>query len=192
MSYKVVNVHVRGISPLICHNGQLVDPLNEFVAAIKKLTAKGKKRTDEDIAEIARFEFMGGLYIGDDGGPCVPGECIESMLTQAARKTKQGKDATAGILSDGNWPIIYDGPREPEKLWANTGFRKVCAVRVGQSKVIRCRPMFRRWELAFQVGYMPDVLNGESLKDWLVTAGRLVGLGDWRPKHGRFELVSFE
>ena len=190
MSYETLVVRIRGIAPLICHNGQLVDPMNEFVRAIKKLTNKGKKKTDEDIAEIARLEFLGGLYVGDDGAPCVPGENIEAMLIEAARKTRQGKDATAGVLSDGNWPIIYDGPKEPKNLWENTAFRKVCGARIGQSKVLRCRPMFRRWELEFQVGYMPDVLNLESLKEWIATAGRLIGLCDWKPKYGRFEIVS--
>ena len=83
MSYEIVSVRVRGIAPLICHNGQLVDPMNKWVRAIKKLTNKGKKKTDEDIAEIARLEFLGGLYAGEDGAPCVPGENIEAWLGEA-------------------------------------------------------------------------------------------------------------
>ncbi len=32
----------------------------------------------------------------------------------------------------------------------------------------------------------PDVLNLRDIEEIAIDAGKLVGIGDWRPKHGRF------
>jgi len=187
-----LSVHIEGRSPLLMHNGQLADPMNPIVRAIKNLTSKGKKKTDDDLAEIARLEWMGGLYIGDDGGPCVPGEVIEAMLKQAAKKTRQGKDADAAIISDGNWPLIYDGPRDPVALWESRRFYKACSAGIQKARVWRTRPMFVKWALRFDVEFMIDVVNRDDVITWINTAGRLIGLCDWRPKFGRFVVVKVE
>lgn len=187
---ELLRVHIRGVPALITNNGQKADPMNPLMREMKKLTGKGKKKTDDDLAEIARLEWLAGLYIGDDGGPCVPGECIEAMLKEAAKKTRQGKDAAIAIVSDGNWPILYDGPRNPDAMWESRRFYKACGAGLKNVRVWRTRPMFVKWELKFDVGFMSDVVNRDDVIQWLHTAGRLVGLCDWRPKHGRFEVVQ--
>ena len=186
----LLTVKIEGRSPLLMHNGDMVDPFNETCREIKKLTSKGKKKTDDDLAQIAHLEWMAGLYLDEQGEPCIPGECLEAMLNNAARKTKQGKDATAAVTCNGNFPLQYEGPRDPEKLWESRKFYKGCGAKVGQAKVWRTRPMFVKWGLTFTIEYMEDVVNREAVEDWLKTAGRVIGLGDWRPKFGRFEVVS--
>lgn len=54
------------------------------------------------------------------------------------------------------------------------------------AKVMRTRPMFRHWSLKATAQFDPDVLNLRDIEEIAVDAGKLVGLGDWRPKHGRF------
>jgi hypothetical protein len=49
--------------------------------------------------------------------------------------------------------------------------------------------MFRQWELDFTVHYLPDILNDAQVREAMVTAGRIIGLGDYRPKFGRFDVV---
>ncbi len=188
----LLTVQIRGTAPLLMHNGDMVDPFNETCRQIKKLTSKGKKKTDEDLQAIAHLEFLAGLYLDEKGEPCVPGECLEAMLNNAARKTKQGKDATAGVTCNGNFPLEYDGPRDPEKLWSTRKFYKGCGAKVGQAKVWRTRPRFIKWGLTFTIEFKEDVLNRETIEDWLGTAGRLIGLCDWRPKHGRFDVISIK
>ena len=186
----LLTVKIEGRSPLLMHNGDMVDPFNETCRKIKKLTGKGKKKTDEDLVQISELEFMAGLYLDEKGEPCIPGENLETMLKNAASKTKQGKDATAAIVCDGNFPLEYDGPRDPKKLWESKRFYKGCPAKVGQAKVWRTRPRFIKWALTFTVEFMEDIVNREAVEDWLHTAGRVIGLGDWRPKHGRFVVVS--
>lgn len=66
--------------------------------------------------------------------------------------------------------------------------------KIGSSKHVRVRPMFREWVIAGTVAVWDDKLAEErSLFDVLAYAGDLKGIGDWRPSapkspgpHGRF------
>jgi hypothetical protein len=189
MSYKTIDFHIRGVAPLLMHNGQLANPLNPFTKAIKAITAK-KKKTDEDYTEVARLEIFGGLYVDDQGRPVLPGEVIEGTIVSGARKTKKGKDALSAIIVDGNFPLIYDGPKTPETLWEDKRFHYTVGVTVGQSCVMRTRPIFKSWECKFTVHYLDEVFNPQEVIDFVETAGRVAGLGDRRPKFGRFEVVA--
>ena len=189
MSYKTIDFHVRGVAPLLMHNGQLANPMNKFAKAMKAITSK-RKKTDEDYAELANLEFLGGLYPDEQGRPVVPGEVIEGTIVAGAKKTKKGKDAKAAIIVDGNFPLIYDGPRTPEALRDDERFRYVTGVVVNGSRVMRTRPMFKNWECKFTVHYLPDVFNPQEVVEFVETAGRVAGFGDGRPKFGRFEIVT--
>ena len=92
MSYKTIDFHIRGVAPLLMHNGQLANPMNKFAKAMKAVTSK-RKKTDEDHIELARLEFLGGLYADDQGRAVLPGEVIEGTIVAGAKKTKKGKDA---------------------------------------------------------------------------------------------------
>jgi hypothetical protein len=184
--YKTLKFKIDGIAPLIMHNQQLCDPCNPITRLMKAITAKGKKKTDADQEELARLEFMGGLYVGDDGAPIVPGEMIEAVIRDGARKSRQGKDSLSGIISDGNWPLIYDGPKTADELWEDARFRDARGVVIGKSRIIRMRPKFTVWALKFEVSYLEDVVNAKDVTSWLEEAGRIVGMGDFRPRFGRF------
>jgi len=158
------------------------------VKEIKKITSK-RKKTDEDYEKIAELEWYGGLYI-DDGKIVVPGENIEAMIVAAAKKNKLGKQFTAGLMCDGSWPLIYDGPKNIDKLWENERYRLMKNVRVGQAKVMRCRPIFRSWKLEFELQWLPELINEEQIDEAVVIAGRIIGLCDWKPKFGRFEIIE--
>ncbi|WP_245293458.1 hypothetical protein [Methylobacterium sp. CCH5-D2] len=182
--YQRLNFRLTGVSGLVMHNGQLANPLNPFAKALKAVSGK-RAKTDADFEEMARIEFLGGLYVGEDG-PCIPGELIEATLISAAKKVKRGPQAKAGILSDGNHPILYDGPRNPDALWAEERFRLVAGVKVGQARIMRTRPIFREWSADVFVDFMPDALNASEVEQMMRTAGSVIGLGDWRPRFGRF------
>lgn len=188
--YEKVSFEIEGVAPLLMHNGQLADPLNPFVREMKKITAKGRKKTDHDLEELARLEFCGGLYAGENGEPVIPGELIEATLRDAARKSRNGKDALCGIISDGNWPLVFDGPKTAEKLWKEPRFRDTRGAGVNRARVMRTRPRFDAWKLSFEVMYLPDVVNRGQVVEWCERAGRDVGLCDYRPRFGRFVVNS--
>jgi hypothetical protein len=189
MSYKTVEFEIEGVAPLLMHNGQLADPMNKFAKAMKKVSSK-KKKTDEDYEELARHEFMGGLYVNEQGHPCIPGEVLEATIASGAKHTKKGKVAKSAIIVDGNFPVIYEGPKTPEKLFEDDNFRHVCGVKVGQARVMRTRPKFNAWGVKFVVHYLPDVVDEREIATFVEDAGRVSGLCDGRPRFGRFNVVK--
>lgn len=189
--HKTISFSIRGIAPLLCHNGQLANPLNSFARRMQQLNLANKKtKTEANFEEIARTEWMGSLYLNADGVPCVPGLSIESAIVEGARKFKLGKKFQSGVFSECDWPIRYDGPKSIDELWENTAFRDQRMVRVTTSRVLRTRPIFRSWQLDFDVAYLPDIVTRQQIIDVVAAVGRIVGLGDYRPRFGRFEIET--
>lgn len=176
-----------GIRPLIVHNGELANPLNRYSKAMKEISSK-RKKTDSDFEAMARLEFEGGLYFDDEHGPVMPSDCIEACLQSGAKKSKLGKDVQAAcFVSDDVVRIEYDGPRDIDKLYADRRFVLQKGVKVTTSRIIRTRPMFPTgWQISFTLEYDETILNVAAIKKAMVDAGALCGLGDWRPKFGRF------
>lgn len=182
---------IRGVAPLVQHNGQLADPGNRWARAIKEISSK-RKKVEADYEEMARLEWMGGLYL-HKGEPCIPGYVLEGALIgrgSAARKQRMGKEAAAGLYVVQNFPLEYDGPRDPTELWETEGFQLRSLVRVGQARIMRTRPVFEEWAATVVVEIDPELVNPKDAKHWMEIAGAQVGLMDWRPKCGRFEIVG--
>ena len=182
---KTLTVKLTGTSPTIIHSGQMADPLNRFAKALKAITGK-RKKADEDYAEMAQIEFNGSFYLLADGTPGWPGVNIESMLNEAARKSKEGKICKMAIFIDGILPLIYNGPKTVDKLWADDQYRITTAVRVGVSRVMRTRPIFRQWELIVPIQFDEGLVDEAVVLKWVEVAGAQIGLSDWRPRYGRF------
>jgi hypothetical protein len=187
-AYQTLNFRITSVSPLLMHNGQLADPLNSFAQSIAEVTKK-RKKTDADHREVGRREFFGSLYVSG-GSPCIPAEMLEATLIKGAMKEKRGPAAKAGLLVENNAALEYDGPREPRDLWDDERFRLRVAAKVGTSKVMRTRPRFDQWAADVAVKFLPSLLNAKEVRDFLVTAGEQIGIGDWRPRFGRFSVVD--
>ena len=78
-------------------------------------------------------------------------------------------------------------PIEPQE-W-ETDARSVL---VQRSRVIRYRPIWEEWKLKFRVDILDDQFPAEILHDILESGGLYKGIGDFRPKFGRFAVTSFE
>lgn len=151
---------------------------------LKAISGK-RKKTDADYEELARIEFHAGLYMGPDG-PVIPAANIDAMLVNAAKKNREGQLAKSGVFCLGNSSMEYDGPRTVSGLWAEERFRHVALVRVQSARIPRTRPVFNEWSAVVTLNVEESVVNLRQLSDWLLIAGTQIGLGDWRPQHGRF------
>lgn len=193
MQITQISVRINGVAPMIQHNIQLLDPTNKYTLAMKDITSKGKKKTDADLAELKRLEFAGGLYI-DDSGPYIPSEWIESTIRDGAKKNRRGPAAKAGVFCpDDRYHLAFAGPKTIDALFADEVFVDVRGVVVGgKSRVMRTRPRFPKWSLSFQVAINDEVVSVKDLRMMLDQAGMLVGMGDYRPKYGRFLVEAFE
>ena len=190
---RKMSVWIKGIQPLLMHDCRGVNPTNRITKEIKKLTSlSAKAKTDEISERITRLEWENGLYLGEDGKPMIPSTNIEAAIRDAARENRKGKDIVAGLkVSPDEVPLIYKGPTDKNGLW-EAGFSDVRIARVERSRVPRCRPRFNNWELRFVIEYSEKEIEDEAMKEYLVLAGSKKGLGDYRPKFGRFSLMSLE
>lgn len=180
VTYKLV-----GTRPMLMHNGRLVDPLDPHVKAIKEITGK-RSKTDDDLEELAVRELIGGMYFNDDG-PCIPGENIEACLRDGAKFRKLGKRMQQGVMVlDFEARLEYDGPRTPEELAVDVRFRSRVPVKVGQQRVVRTRARFTHWSLTCDVQFEETHVDVEDIDQAFRDAGQFIGLGDWRPRYGRF------
>ena len=187
--YETISFHWKGVSPLICHNGDLANPANTFSVQTKKFTSK-RKKTESDYEEIARLGWFGALYLNEDKKPIIPGEVIEGFFNSAAKKNRLGQKAKSGIICESNPEIIYKGSSNIDKLFKDKNFVNQSMVKVQTSKVLRTRPIFKNWELKFKLHFMSNVIDREDIIDIAKIGGSIVGIGDWRPKHGRFEIIN--
>jgi hypothetical protein len=185
-----IKIHMQGVSPLLCHNGQTADPRNTYAKAMKAVSSK-RKKTDADFDELARLEWLAGIYRSADD-LVIPDYVIESAMIAGAKKSKRGPQAKCGLFFTEHALLEFDG--KPDAINDDTlagmfesgDFTHTIGVRVGMAKVMRTRPIFRNWSCIAMAQYDPDVLNLRDIEEIAADAGKLVGIGDWRPKHGRF------
>lgn len=109
---------------------------------------------------------------------------------EAAKRNKRGQQAKAGIISDGFWSLEYDGPKSPDDMWKDDAYRLTTGVRIQRNRIMRTRPIFPQWEATVQIDFLPDQLDRGEIADIMTIMGRVIGLGDWRPRFGRFAVIA--
>lgn len=151
-------------------------------------------------------EWMNTMYVMPDGRLGQPASHIEGTLAAASVEfkftgKKTFKSAVKGfvIVEPQLIPHVYNGefvmaPSE-ELMVAPTPIMDVyvCRVVVNRAAVARSRlRVFPGWQLDFQIQVVDEMLQPDDLKRILEHAGRTKGIGDDRPKHGRFQVARFE
>jgi len=204
---KIVQCHIRGTQPQLQHNGAMADPLHplseeirQTITQIKKTKGKDLKKFKQLIERKLQLQALGSLYLDVNNRPCWPGVNIEMMLDRAAVMKAKGLRGyiKAGVTCPGDWPIIYAGPKDPEKLVADQRFRLDVIVNGNPTqgkkggRVLSARPIFREWELKFELRVTEDgnQISAEGVIDLVRRSGLFVGLSDWHERFGRFDVVS--
>ena len=202
---KQIKFKFIGESPLLMHNNRLANPLDPYSIEMGKKSGK-RKKTIEDIKELARIEWEGGLYIYD-GEVKIPVRVINKTMERGATKQKAGVLWKTGCaISEDFCPLSYSGKKisvsntgyipnqELDEFYDKFSFQS--PVRVGQAMILRTRPIFKTWELCATVDFDPTIINRETIIQAAVDAGRLVGFGDWRIEkgggYGRFRVEVFD
>ncbi len=186
--YEEVRVKAIGEPPgLLMHNPRLADPLDEYAKMLKKISGK-RKKTEEDHIKMGNVEFIGGLYLDDDDRPVLTADIIQATFINGAKNWKLGKVALGAIQIFDDVPLKFAGPKDVQKRLEDPSCRLRKSVRVGQTRIIRTRPLFRDWSAEIPIMVDTARIEREQLIDIAEYAGRIVGFGDWRPRYGRFSV----
>jgi len=183
-----IRIELVGTTPLLMHNPRMVDPDFELNRQIKAITAK-RKKTDDDLRTIEMLEWYGGLY--DENGVVVqPSSKVRKCLINTARISKAGKMVERALtLAEMYVPLIYSGPKEIDKLFADKRFHSRLSVGVGGKRVMRVRPQFFPWAMNVTGLFVEDAgLNFEDFVRIVELAGVVEGIGDNRVNgYGRYD-----
>jgi hypothetical protein len=189
MATEIVKFKITGTRPLLMHNGQLANPTCDAARDLKRVSTR-KKKTDDDLEEVKRLEWFGGLYLTDDKKPCLTEDMVLGAVVEGARKRKLGKSAQAGVLcTDARFPLEYKGPKDVTKLYEDPSFCEYRTVRVNSGRVMRARPKFNQWAVTVELTVDTESMTVDDVQESLEVAGRMIGMGDFRPRYGRFEVA---
>ena len=184
-----VRVTIRGVADLLFHRYG-VEAVAEKAAAKKGSAAK---KTDN----LESYVFR-----DDENRICLPGRYLVASVTnkqngaakyrqdpRSPRKSALDLFKAAIIPMTALAPVLVGG--KPVTEWE---YEDAQGVTVNQSRVTRVRPAFKRgWECSIDLMVsLPQYIDRALLQDVLVDAGRLVGVGDFRPTFGRFAVTKFE
>lgn len=187
---EVLKIQLTGSRPLLMHADVFADPLNPLTKAHKALTSK-RKKSDDDHEAIARSEWRGGLYFDEEVGPFMPGVNIEASMVAGAKLSKLGTQIKRSTeIMEERCKLEYEGPRTVEGLW-DARFYDARSVKVGQARLMRYRPLFRRWMTRCSIAFDPEAIDRDQIIRCLEDAGQYCGIGDYRPKFGRFDVEVF-
>jgi hypothetical protein len=177
---------LTGSSALVMHNSRLVDPLDPWSREIAAITGK-RHKTISDYEQLAKAEFYGSAWLDHDR-PCIPATVIEGLLVAAAKTRRRGSQARSGIVCPAHVGLTYDGPETLDGLWKDERFRLRIPVRTPGGRVMRTRPLFPEWRAEVEVKFLTSLVDAEAVEGWFKLGGELLGIGDFRPRHGRFSV----
>jgi len=186
-----ISVTVQGVAPLMQHRF----PIPEF----ETMGKGGRKQSGAvDYSE----EWRNYLYVTADGDIYQPASHFDGAMTKAAAAFKiTGKRGMsykelfkASVFTSPD--LILHGVKEPAQLDTDGDKQLYLDLRpvvVQRARVVRIRPTFKAgWRLSFEIEVIDDQISPEIVQDILTYAGKAVGVGDNRPRFGRFTVASFE
>lgn len=174
---------------MLQHNGRLANPLDPWTQQVKVLAAK-RRKTDDDLIQLLRAEARGASYETTDGLLGIPNQNVWRSIYDAATAFRRGADVKRALsFEDTMEPLRVAGELiEVEKFLSDAVNIDYRPVAVQRAKTMRARPVVRDWSSTHHFELLDDVIDARDLAPILERAGRLVGVGDWRPTYGTFHV----
>jgi hypothetical protein len=174
-----VSVTIRGSSDLLFHRWS-----NEAVAA-KSAAAKGSRAKKSDNLESY-------VYRCDNGNIGLPGEYLRQSIIYAAKFRQDPRSPRKSAFD------LYKAGVVALTMLADLGVAEAHyidrrRVLIQRNAITRERPAIREgWEATIDLMVLvPEYIDRTTLLEVIGSAGRLIGVGDFRPTYGRFAVTNF-
>jgi len=175
----VVAVTIEGAADFLFHRWN-----PEAVDAKAKAAKNSAAKKSDDLESY--------VYRTDGGELAIPGEYLRQAIIHAAkfRQDPRSPRKSAMDLFKAGVQSLTALASLGVKKWDYEDRRRVLIQRNG---VNRTRPALKAgWHAKFDlmVG-LPEYIAEQDLNEVIGMAGRLIGVGDFRPTYGRFVIVKF-
>ena len=177
--YRVL-VELTGTAPILFHRW------NNEAVQIKIDAKRGSRERKTDNVESF-------LYRDNGGDICIPGEYVRQSVIHAAKYEQDPRSTRKSMMDLVKASVVSLtelaslGAQEPDYL----DKRRVV---VRQSAITRTRPAMKEgWKAEFiLLVLMSEYVEPQKLNYLLQQAGRIIGLADFRPSFGRFNVTKFQ
>jgi len=179
---KTYKTTIQGISPLL---------MNRPSAMIGDIS-KDKKPFENNPQGQAENK----LYVNPKGKLYQPSTHIYGALIEAGKKKKvvgKGKSTYSKIVGY----AVQINPFEIEHKKQKWEIFSILAVNPNtKGRNLLHRPILKEWELSFEITFDETEIAPSIMKELLDIAGKVAGLGDWRPQkkgpYGKFMVTNFK
>jgi len=177
--YRVL-VELVGTCPMLFHRWN-----NESVAS--KANAK-KGSTEKKTDDTASY-----MWKDDKGIVCVPGEYVRQSVIHAAKYEQDPRSPRKSMMDLMKAALVSLTELSPLGVKEPDYYDKRRVV-IQRNAVTRSRPAMKEgWKASFILMVnLPEYCPPQKLNYLLQQAGRIIGLADFRPSFGRFNVVKFE
>lgn len=182
----IVNVAIEGTADLLLHAWNC-EAIEEKSAAKKGSAAK----KSDNLESYVRRD--------DHGVICLPSEYLRMGIVNAAKFRQDPRSPRKSAMDLYKAALVSLRPLSPittvtgelPKIW---DYEHRCRVQIQRNGITRCRPAFKegwRVEVPLLVN-LPEYVSPRDLNEVIAAAGRLIGVGDFRPSYGRFQIIKFD
>ena len=176
----IAEVKIEGVADILFHRWNC-----EAVEAKAKAPKNSAAKKMDDVETY--------IYRDDKGYICLPGEYLRQSIINAAkfRQDPRSPRKSAMDLFKAGIVSLTTLASLGSKNWDYLDTRRAGIHRAG---INRSRPAFRAgWQAQFDILInLPEYITSKDLLDVINMAGRLIGVGDFRPSYGRFSIVHFK
>lgn len=173
-------VKIRGISPLLMHR-----------FSPDMLTTVKQRSGDKKMSEAQMREAAEVFAYKQDGVLVQPSIHIEGAMVKAATEIKlagSGKKTYKDLVKSSCFVFPEHIPHKVQD-WVVDARAVVMPATKGRRMCYR--PRLDSWELEFEMQINDDRADPDAIKEILSIAGLRQGIGSYRPRFGRFEVVEF-
>lgn len=176
----VAEVTIQGTADILFHRWNC-DAVAEKAAAKKGSAAK----KSDDLESY--------VYRNDDKELCIPGEYLRMAIIGAAKFRQDPRSPRKSAMDLFKAAVVSVTPLASlsVKDWDYEDRRRVV---IQRSAITRTRPAMKAgWTVTIQLQVnLPEYVSPSLLNEVIAQAGKLIGVGDFRPTFGRFQVVRFE
>jgi len=174
-----VEVTIEGTAPILFHRWNC-----ESVESKSKAKKGSAEKKSDDVESY--------VYRNDKKELCIPGEYLRGAVVGAAKFQQDPRSPrkSAADLFKAAIISLTELASLGVKDWDLLDKRRVV---IQRNAITRSRPCMREgWKATFVLQVqLPEYIDQALLHATITAAGKLIGLGDFRPSYGRFQINNF-